>query len=570
LTGKLVYFKYKDNTVQRGTVVEQGPDFLMVNVDAVRHVPLKESRLTRLESKDLFSITLVPLVVAPKPASTLVEGNSGGVPSLAELYKNHVKPAPADTGDSSFCMQMKSVMAAASKNLKLQQKETVVGGRKVIEITYFKEDGAEFGIKQFIGVFSEEELQSAENEIEEMLGHDELWLSNTLDISPENASLEKRNRTKYFFPKYEYGSGMTPQCGDCNEEPLPPGQVCRDCKGKQTIIVDQCNDIPRWMYSLVRALVQCGTIKDKWANSAILNVYHKRGGKLCQHFDSPHLFCRPIPMVSFFSSAKELFFGVTGRGMQPKESHYKVGTPRGIVTLMYGYAANGINHAVPPVKEKAATLLFRRIHPELLGDDWVAQNTFEFNLESVQEAFTPPQALQDNNGVGPSTSEPLCKKQKTQDEDAGQAVENIVESTSEPPLKKQKCSDVDVVLAPWNTRPSVGTWLLPLPTRKTDQPLVSRPDLNLLKPGNVVKVVFVNAPRNWHTMIILSAPLGSEFSVANELSVQKQYKTADIADVRLAKKSEIELLEHEYRQMARRVREIQSWLYSAVFKCKNE
>eukprot|EP00959_Pyramimonas_sp_CCMP1952_P436841 9146746-Pyramimonas_sp.AAC.1 len=46
---------------------------------------------------------------------------------------------------------------------------------------------------------------------------------------------------------------------------------------------------------------------------------------------------------------------------------------------MYGYAANQVNHGVSPVAEKAASLLFRRMHPSLLGDDWRARNTMLTN-----------------------------------------------------------------------------------------------------------------------------------------------------------------------------------------------
>ena len=62
-----------------------------------------------------------------------------------------------------------------------------------------------------------------------------------------------------------------------------------------------------------------------FANSAILNTYRvpigkkdgkprkdgkpKKGGKLGQHFDSPHLFGRPIVGLSLFST-KNLSFGL--------------------------------------------------------------------------------------------------------------------------------------------------------------------------------------------------------------------------------------------------------------------
>ena len=53
--------------------------------------------------------------------------------------------------------------------------------------------------------------------------------------------------------------------------------------------------------------------------------------------------------------------------------------PRCVITIMYGYAANNVNHGVKPVTEKVASLLLRRMHPSLLGEDWCAQNTVQVN-----------------------------------------------------------------------------------------------------------------------------------------------------------------------------------------------
>ena len=57
------------------------------------------------------------------------------------------------------------------------------------------------------------------------------------------------------------------------------------------------------------------------------------------------------------------------------EHHYTVDMPRGAVTIMEGYAANHINHGVRPVREKVASLLIRRMHPELLDENWKDSNT---------------------------------------------------------------------------------------------------------------------------------------------------------------------------------------------------
>ena len=41
---------------------------------------------------------------------------------------------------------------------------------------------------------------------------------------------------------------------------------------------------------------------------------------------------------------------------------------------MEGFAANQINHGVKSVRGKVASLLLRRMHPSLLGEEWCANN----------------------------------------------------------------------------------------------------------------------------------------------------------------------------------------------------
>ena len=47
--------------------------------------------------------------------------------------------------------------------------------------------GDEFGAKQYVNIFTEEELRSFENRVDDMIADDEPWLANTLDVSPPDA-----------------------------------------------------------------------------------------------------------------------------------------------------------------------------------------------------------------------------------------------------------------------------------------------------------------------------------------------------------------------------------------------
>ena len=299
-----------------------------------------------------------------------------------------------------------------------------INGRSITETTfYFREGmcpdgctpGGPFGLKQLDGIFTEDELRSAEKNIDEMLGDDNQWLENTLDVSPPDAigdKKHKRTRIKHFLPKYTYGPNKTPRRGDCGPVILPPHAQCRKCKGAQAIVTEKCNDIPAFIYHpeqpcLARTLFEFGIIPNEWANSSILNTYlvpigkkdgklkkvgkkqtkvgklkkdakkPKKGGLLCGHYDSPHLFARPIVGLSLFGT-KTISFGVKGHYMAAREHNYTAEMRRGVLTIMDGYAANKINHGVPRVERKASTLLFRRMLPELLSEEWKEKNTMRW------------------------------------------------------------------------------------------------------------------------------------------------------------------------------------------------
>lgn len=378
-----------DELLQRalGKIPEKRPD--QTNAERKRELDqaLANVPAWRAERKQMVALERQGAKEAAAEAKALKEAAVAGMPGAQGRKQKRTVPkasagAAAEEASEALCETRRRIIERS--------------GRQIAEITHiFREGkcpagfkcGDEFGVRQLVGVFTEDELSSFEKQVDEMVAHDERWQANTLDISPPGATGDKKKRTKLFFPQYTYGPKQTPKRGDCAEVPLPPGQVCRQCRGAQTLITEQCNDIPDWIYHaerpcLASILVELGILENGWANSAILNMYHKRGGKLLGHFDSPHLFARPIIAVSRFS-AKSLSFGVGGQGMQPQERHYTVDMPQGAVTIMYGFAANQINHAVKPVREKVASLLLRRMHPSLLGDKWVAKNTVQVNQAST-------------------------------------------------------------------------------------------------------------------------------------------------------------------------------------------
>ena len=77
-------------------------------------------------------------------------------------------------------------------------------------------------------------------------------------------------------------------------------------------------------------------------------MYHGSGSRLHGHFGFPHLFAKPIVALELFSE-NNFDFGAKNTRMQPQEQHFTVRTPRFSVNIMEGYAANQINHGMPPV-----------------------------------------------------------------------------------------------------------------------------------------------------------------------------------------------------------------------------
>ena len=86
----------------------------------------------------------------------------------------------------------------ASLKMLCEQRQQLIerGGRQFTEITHvFREGkcpagfnpGDEFGVKQYVNIFTEEELRSFENRVDDMIADDEPWLANTLDVNPPDA-----------------------------------------------------------------------------------------------------------------------------------------------------------------------------------------------------------------------------------------------------------------------------------------------------------------------------------------------------------------------------------------------
>ena len=121
--------------------------------------------------------------------------------------------------------------------------------------------------------------------------------------------------------------------------------------------------MPGWTGTLADRAAAVGAVENKaFVEMAVVNVYAKRAAKLSVHVDPSLLFKRPIVSVRFWANGV-LSFGAKGQF----EGHtiQKISQPRGAITVMEGYAANVVTHAVmcKDVKEKGCSVMLRGCVP---------------------------------------------------------------------------------------------------------------------------------------------------------------------------------------------------------------
>ncbi|XP_052820452.1 RNA demethylase ALKBH5-like [Mya arenaria] len=192
-------------------------------------------------------------------------------------------------------------------------------------------------------LFSEEQCELIEKKIDEVvhIAHRGVYKEHTVDRAPL--------RYKYFFGEgYTYGSQLEKK-GPGMERLYPKGEV---------------DDIPQWINDLViKPIENAGLVPKGFVNSAVINDYMP-GGCIVSHIDPPHIFDRPIISVSFFSDSA-LSFGCkfSFRPIRTTKPVYVLPIDRGCVTLLGGYAADGITHCIRPqdVVERRAVIILRKV-----------------------------------------------------------------------------------------------------------------------------------------------------------------------------------------------------------------
>merc|ERR1719217_1735959 len=151
--------------------------------------------------------------------------------------------------------------------------------------------------------------------------------------------------------------------------------------------------IPSWiLHKLIRRIEERGFVPKGWINSAVINDY-SHGGMIVSHVDPPQLFARPIFIASFFAEGKLVFgskftFPVNGGPPECAPPKCICPMPRGSLTVMDGYSADGITHGIRPedLDGRRVSIVLRHVFPDAptVSDEPIAEKaTSDSNIVSL-------------------------------------------------------------------------------------------------------------------------------------------------------------------------------------------
>ncbi len=240
------------------------------------------------------------------------------------------------------------VAARARDGLHLQRSEAAreMAGKTWLERSFAFGNGTPFGVVQFEGLFSDEELNLIEREVRWRLDTEGL---SALDACSVDVSLVKRRIKVFLGYRYSYG---------------------KKAKSREPQLFDDVNTmdegLPSSLPLIVRRLEERGLVEPGFFNQAVINGYYP-GASLGVHCDDPALFERPIWSLRLFAPCV-LSFGCAGIGMVETEAFAPFPLARGCVTRMAGIAANNSKHCVraQDVTDFTVSIILRKVRLEKL------------------------------------------------------------------------------------------------------------------------------------------------------------------------------------------------------------
>lgn len=248
--------------------------------------------------------------------------------------------------------------------------------RSIIKRVYrFRSNGQYFGITQYLDVFNEAEMEVLEKKIQVelrakkdfALKKSEPFTSDCLDGFSKNpahvhiSANMKRLKVFYGF-RYEYNK-YHPKCSPCVSH---LSQTSKDAETPK--LFADAPQIPPWLMKVCKRAVNVDAIPDlDFVDIVVVNMYAEPGQGLAVHIDPSSLFKRPIVSARFFGEGI-LSFNVKAQYVGHRTQ--SVSIPRGALTVMEGYAADCITHAVrgADVTEKSCSIIMRGCVPAAIAN----------------------------------------------------------------------------------------------------------------------------------------------------------------------------------------------------------
>ena len=240
-----------------------------------------------------------------------------------------------------------------------------LGGNSKLVLTKrryrFRSNGQYFGITQYLDAFTTEELKEFECCVDDLVSCNQNQQQTAGDFGRGNNAnaISQRNihvsanlkRMKIFFGyRYAYNNCLAYHRG--------PGKYDRAEYNIPTLYSD-APPLPNWILKICKRAADLEVIpRVEFIDMAVINLYAVPGQGLAVHIDPSSLFLRPILSARFFSESV-LSFNV--KGQYTGHRTHNIVIPRGSLTVMEGYAANNVTHAVRhcDVKEKSCSVIMR-------------------------------------------------------------------------------------------------------------------------------------------------------------------------------------------------------------------
>ncbi|KAK9812922.1 hypothetical protein WJX72_005816 [[Myrmecia] bisecta] len=255
----------------------------------------------------------------------------------ASTFVNHFR-RPASLGNVPG--QLLPALQACMQPLQVLT-SSLPGG--ILKRTFMLAGGGYFGVVQYDGVFSAEELTEMEEQVRHLRHHRDQFKAETFDVSGELRC--KRIKAMFGARYVDYGAEQKPK-------------IKRDV-----------DPIPAWLRqaaALIDSRLPGLLPHPDLVGMAVVNMYTGAGARLGAHVDSADLFQRPIVSLRLFADSALSFGYKMGRCRVNATRSHRLDVGRGTVMTLEGPAGNLLQHCVCDVDTcgLSASVMLRVLQPQ--------------------------------------------------------------------------------------------------------------------------------------------------------------------------------------------------------------